>query len=161
MSVPRKLLGVPRLLSKSSATGEVESATIEDKNILLYFSAQWCPPCRAFTPELIKFHEKHAEKHNFEIVFCSWDQTEEEFMDYYQNHHGKWLAMPFQHRPQVDAMAQRFGVQTIPTLILIGANGDVVCKGARNMVASDPEAKQFPWTNTDKEMSPLRFHGKL
>jgi thiol-disulfide isomerase/thioredoxin len=30
------------------------SEALAGKTVVLYFSAHWCPPCRAFTPQLAK-----------------------------------------------------------------------------------------------------------
>ena len=41
----------------------VSSASLANvPNVLLYFSAKWCPPCRAFTPKLVDFAETAAVK---------------------------------------------------------------------------------------------------
>ncbi|GKV22886.1 hypothetical protein SLEP1_g32703 [Rubroshorea leprosula] len=47
------------------------------KNILLYFSAHWCPPCRAFLPKLIEaYHKIKAKDEAFEVIFISTDWEE-------------------------------------------------------------------------------------
>ena len=33
----------------------VNTPSYPGKNLLLYFSAHWCPPCQAFTPKLVKW----------------------------------------------------------------------------------------------------------
>jgi len=44
----RKNVSMDELLSSGGCDGD-------DSGVLgLYFSAHWCPPCRAFTPELLK-----------------------------------------------------------------------------------------------------------
>ena len=49
---------------------------------MLYFSAHWCPPCKAFTPALAEFYKKHHEAKSFEIIFVSFDRNEEGFKEY-------------------------------------------------------------------------------
>ena len=42
-------------LGTSFVNGDGKTVTLADlagKNIGIFFSAQWCPPCRGFTPEL-------------------------------------------------------------------------------------------------------------
>ena len=34
---------------------EVDKKVLQGKTVGLYFSAHWCPPCRTFTPNLVKF----------------------------------------------------------------------------------------------------------
>merc|ERR1712232_1315373 len=43
------------------------------KPIGLYFSAHWCPPCRAFTPKLAQWY-KEGRKDKMEIIFVSSDK---------------------------------------------------------------------------------------
>ena len=111
---------------------------------MLYFSAQWCGACRAFTPVLARFYEQHRVAKNFEVVFISWDEFREEFAQY----HGKmpWPALEFDQRETVDRLASRFDVQVLPTLVAInGDTGALICRNARQRVTEDPEATMFPW----------------
>ncbi|KAL3577891.1 hypothetical protein D5086_019395 [Populus alba] len=43
---------------------KVPVSDLVGKNILLYFSAQWCPPCRAFLPKLIEAYHTIKRKDN-------------------------------------------------------------------------------------------------
>jgi nucleoredoxin len=55
---------------------------------------QWCPPCRAFTPTLIKaYNDAKAAGANFELVFVSSDEDVEGFDDYTKDM--PWLAVKF------------------------------------------------------------------
>jgi len=65
----------------------------------IYFSAHWCPPCRAFTPELAKWYNKikagpNADK--FNIVFLSSDREEKSFKEYFSEM--PWHAVSYEHR---------------------------------------------------------------
>lgn len=48
----------------------------------VFFSGHWCPPSREFTPDLIDAYDAWARQKGFEIIFCSSDQSTEEFRDY-------------------------------------------------------------------------------
>ena len=53
----------------------------------VYFSAHWCPPCRAFTPKLGQYYEEQKKGPNadkFEIVFVSCDRDDDSFKDYFK-----------------------------------------------------------------------------
>lgn len=64
------------------------------KNILLYFSAHWCPPCRAFTPKLKEAYETIKAKNGpLEVIFMSSDQDQASFDEYFATM--PWLALPF------------------------------------------------------------------
>lgn len=63
---------------------KVAPGSLADKKIIaLYYSAHWCPPCRAFTPDLVKEYRKLSKKYpQFELVFVSSDKTEEAMAEY-------------------------------------------------------------------------------
>jgi nucleoredoxin len=141
----QKLLGVKQLYGKA---GSVDVAALEGKTVFLYFSAQWCPSCRAFTPVLAKLYkEQKMKRSDFEIIFASWDQSEAEFDEYAREH--PWIAIPFADRKAVEALQNKFQVSSIPTLILFDGNGQLVTKGARNLVVADPSGEDFPWISED------------
>ena len=53
-----------------------------------------CPPCRGFTPQLVKTYNKLKEQgKDFEIIFASSDRDEASFSDYFGEM--PWLALPF------------------------------------------------------------------
>lgn len=74
---PTLLQGVELLAH--AADGSVKrvrgSEALNGKAVGLYFSAHWCPPCRAFTPVLAEVYRtlKH-KRDDFEVVFVSGDR---------------------------------------------------------------------------------------
>lgn len=69
---------------------------LQGKIVGLYFSAGWCPPCQLFTPLLCNIYDElKNRKANFEIVFLSFDKTEDEMENYYRQKHRDWFALPF------------------------------------------------------------------
>ncbi len=53
-----------------------ETALANKKLIAFYFSAEWCGPCRKFTPQLVDYYKRVAAEHpEFEIVFYSMDRS--------------------------------------------------------------------------------------
>eukprot|EP00475_Leptophrys_vorax_P028512 TRINITY_DN4129_c0_g1_i4.p2 TRINITY_DN4129_c0_g1~~TRINITY_DN4129_c0_g1_i4.p2 ORF type:complete len:162 (-),score=44.79 TRINITY_DN4129_c0_g1_i4:122-607(-) len=122
---------------------EVELSTLKGKVVGLYFSAHWCPPCRRFTPELVStYNTLKKENKNFEVVFVSCDNSEHEFMEYFMSM--GWLAVPFDDANRRKNVAQHFGVQGIPCLVIIGEDGQVITKSGVNGVYSGGVA-DFPW----------------
>ena len=89
--------------------------------IALYFSAHWCGPCRGFTPMLIEFYnylkEDVAPTHGLEVIFVSSDRSEAEFQQYYSSMPFK--AVPFANRGLAQQLKSVFGVQGIPSLVIL------------------------------------------
>ncbi len=111
------------------------SALANKKYIALYFSAHWCGPCRAFTPELVKFRDNCAKKNlPFEVVFVSSDKSKDEMNKYMTGEKMKWLAIPYAS-PLREKIKSQFKVNGIPTLVLLDGKGNVVSDNARWDVA--------------------------
>ena len=111
---------------------KVSSDSLEGKKIVaFYFSAHWCPPCRAFTPMLKDAYDEYLEESgDIEIVFVSSDRTAEDMKDYMKNAHGNWLAVP--HDSDLGpALKSKFGIQGIPALIVCKSDGSVITKDGR------------------------------
>ena len=105
---------------------------LEGKKIVaFYFSAHWCPPCRAFTPMLKDAYEEFLEEsEDLEIVFVSSDRTSDDMKSYMVEAHGKWLAVP--HDSDLGkALKSKFGIQGIPALVVCKGDGSVITKDGR------------------------------
>ena len=135
------LLGTPELVGKTGAT--TLAATLEGKDyVLLYFSASWCGPCKAFTPKLAEFYAKHKEEKKFEVIFLSGDRDEASFKAYYNSHPWTALFNPATYQ----RLMKHFKVQGIPTLIALDAKtGEAITSDGRMGVMADPAAEAFPW----------------
>lgn len=104
------------VLSKS---GNVSSSSFDDKYLMLYFSAHWCPPCRGFTPKLSEAYTKmKAEYDNFELIFVSSDKDEETFREYF-NEMTFW-ALPYEERDVKSSLSKMFKIRGIPSLLMLG-----------------------------------------
>ncbi len=107
------------------------SVVSNKKFIALYFSAHWCGPCRAFTPELVKFRNKCVQKNlPFEVVFISSDKSKDEMNAYMTGENMKWPAVPYSS-PLRGEMQRNFRVNGIPALVLLDSKGNVFSRDAR------------------------------
>lgn len=122
------------------------------KVIGLYFSADWCGPCRKFTPELTAFYEKinkrRGRKDEFEIVWISRCRDVKSYGQYFTQM-GGWYAIP----PE-EAMGARgaklgelYKVKGIPSLVLLDESGNIITTDARNKIPQDKAGIGFPWRN--------------
>merc|ERR1712054_28239 len=107
-------------------------------------SAHWCPPCRGFTPELVKTYNKLKEAGKpFEIIFASSDRDEASFKEYFETM--PWLALPFADREKKEQLSKLFGVNGIPSFHIIEHDGTVINNNGRSAVGGDLEGAEFPW----------------
>jgi thiol-disulfide isomerase/thioredoxin len=93
---------------------EVEDYILEKPYLLLYFSAEWCPPCRRFSPLLSDFALKNADDLN--VLFCSHDSSEQSMQSFAKGKH--FGVLPFQH-PSLQTLNQVLGITMLPSVIVI------------------------------------------
>ncbi|KAL6351644.1 hypothetical protein AAG906_040998 [Vitis piasezkii] len=114
------------------------------KNILLYFSAHWCPPCRAFLPKLIEAYQNiKAKDEAFEVIFISSDRDQASFDEFFSGM--PWLALPFGDKRKA-SLGRTFKVRSIPKLIAVEPTGRTVTTEARNLVMIHG-ADAYPFTD--------------
>jgi len=135
---PWKPKSLTELLSVDiqTKTGTAPMASLDDKVLAIYFSAHWCPPCRGFTPELAKqYKEMQAAGLPIEILFVSSDRDEAAFDEYYGEM--PWAALPYSQRALKEELSEYFGVEGIPSLVLLDKDRSVITKNGRG--APGPE----------------------
>lgn len=133
-----------------NAKGEkVATSTLAGKTIGIYFSAHWCPPCRAFTPKLVEFRDAVA-KDKFEIVFISSDKDEDAMKGYMKETKMGWLAVPF-NSEQRNAVQREYNVNGIPTLIILDKKGNTITMNGRADVTSKGKDALKEWKKTKGE----------
>lgn len=69
-------------------------------------------------------YKELSPKGAFEIIFISADEDEESFEAYFSKM--PWLAIPFSDSEKRDRLDEEFKVSGIPTLVIIGEDGEVV-----------------------------------
>lgn len=119
----------------------------------LYFSAGWCPPCRFFTPKLLKTYKELASKNinDFEVVFISSDGDEYSFEAYFLRM--PWLSIPFEDSETKQKLKSLFQLSGIPHLVVIDGNGKVSSDDGVGLVR-DFGADAYPFTS-DRKMQLL------
>uniref|UniRef100_W5MGA7 Nucleoredoxin n=1 Tax=Lepisosteus oculatus TaxID=7918 RepID=W5MGA7_LEPOC len=130
------------LLRSSGQTAD--SSCLEGSYVGVYFSAHWCPPCRSLSRVLVESYRTVKESgQKFEIVFVSADRSEDSFKQYFSEM--PWLAVPYSDEGRRSRLNRLYGIQGIPTLILLDAEGRLVTRQGRVEVLNDPECRRFPW----------------
>eukprot|EP00301_Raphidiophrys_heterophryoidea_P026072 c8902_g1_i1.p1 GENE.c8902_g1_i1~~c8902_g1_i1.p1 ORF type:complete len:458 (+),score=135.90 c8902_g1_i1:115-1374(+) len=142
-----------KLVHKDGSEVSVKSVFESSDAVGIYFSAHWCPPCRGFTPNLVNTYNsiKEAGKHNFEVIFVSSDKDKQSFDEYFGEM--PWLALPYEDRDRKGELSEVFGVEGIPTFVIVDKNGKTINASARGCVSSDPQGLEFPWA--PKPVNPI------
>lgn len=146
--------GVEFLLSPRA---KVPLQSLHGKKICLFFSANWCRPCKSFTPLLLQlFDTLRKKRQELEIIFISFDHDEQEFNDYYKCM--PWLAVPFNsnlHRK----LSEKYHVDRIPSLIPLNPDGVSVEDDSIDLV-EDYGAEAYPFTALRREQLKAIDHAK-
>jgi nucleoredoxin len=103
-----------------------ETALANKKLIAFYFSAEWCGPCRKFTPQLVDYYKRIAPEHpEFEIVFFSNDKSQYAMEKYMRDENMPWPAIDFP-KLKDKAVLQKNAGKGIPAIVLVDQTGNVI-----------------------------------
>lgn len=123
----------PQLLTKSGPRPTKE-ALGNAEVVALYFSAHWCPPCRAFTPQLARASQM-VPPEKLTVIFVSSDRDPASFTSYYAEQ--PWLAVPYE-AAQRQMLGMAFQVRGIPTLMVLeGKTGKLITRDGKQDIASN------------------------
>lgn len=132
-----------KLVKADGSTVSVD--TLAGKTIGIYFSAHWCPPCRGFTPVLVKTYNAIVEAGKpFEIVFASSDRSKKAMAGYMTEMSMPWVAIPFGSENK-GKLSKKYGIRGIPSLVIIDPNGELISKNARGDVSRKGAAAFDAW----------------
>jgi thiol-disulfide isomerase/thioredoxin len=127
------MLDNDQLLSDPKTPVSVADVLAGKEFVLLYASAHWCPPCRQFTPRLMKFYSKF--KNNVEVVFLSADHDEDGFESYFASM--PWKAVPYDDDGREKFMGY-IKVTGIPRLVVLdGKTGRTIVDNAVSQLDID------------------------
>lgn len=103
---------------------DVPAGHLKDKKVIaLYFTAQWCGPCRVFTPKLVKEYARLAAEHpEFELVMVSRDENAEKMKRYMVSAGMNFPALVFGADQKIPVLG-RLEAEGIPYLVVVDANG--------------------------------------
>eukprot|EP00961_Rhodomonas_salina_P232810 3145648-Rhodomonas_salina.1 len=142
-----QLLGADLELVHCATNGPAPLSTLPTSGVIaVYFSAHWCPPCQRFQPKLLETYQ-NAQRENkpMEVVMVCADRKEEE----YANHVSglPWRAVSWAQKSKLGKLMGSLKVGGLPSLVLLdAATGAVITRDGRRLLASDPLALNYPWT---------------
>jgi peroxiredoxin len=93
--------------------------------VLLDFWATWCVPCKAFMPHLSDIYRDFHHK-GLEVISISIDQQKESWLRDSPKENFKWYNVYIGSNPM--ELRQKYGVEAVPTIILIDKKGKIIGK---------------------------------
>jgi thiol-disulfide isomerase/thioredoxin len=99
----------------------------EPEFYLVYFGANWCPPCRAFSPKFVDEYERLQKlaPGRFEAIFVSNDRDSSEQLEYVRHVNMPWPVVKFSSVGSVDPI-ERWAGPGIPCLVVVTPEGDAI-----------------------------------
>jgi thiol-disulfide isomerase/thioredoxin len=128
-----ELLGGSMEVAGSTIQGQPFNLdTYKGKVVLVDFWATWCGPCRAELPHVKELYEAYHDK-GFEVVGISLDSDRAQLEEFLQTEKIAWVTL-FDEKAESgwdNPIATKYGVNAIPTAILVNQQGKVVSLEAR------------------------------
>jgi nucleoredoxin len=104
-----------------------DDEALENKKLyLFFFSANWSPQGRKFTPQLVEYYNRIAPQHpEFEVIFFSADRSPFGMETYMGQANMPWPAVDYEKLGSKAAIQNNF-VRGLPCLILVDGTGKVL-----------------------------------
>ncbi len=102
-------------------------ADYQGKVVLIDFWATWCGPCLAELPNVEELYAKYGSQ-GFEVVSISMDEDREKLDEFLEKRPMPWVVL---HDVDGNPTAKYYGVNSVPTAILVDRSGNVVSLAAR------------------------------
>lgn len=120
---------------------ELKLSSLRGKVLLVDFWASWCGPCRRENPNVVQMFNKYKDK-GFDILGVSLDSNRDKWLEAIKKdgliwHHVSDL------KGWGNAVAQQYGVNSIPHTVLLDREGKIIARGLRGPALEQKLAEIF------------------
>ncbi len=119
-------------ITLTTLTGQVlDLKALKGKTILIDFWATWCGPCVAELPKLEDLYKEYHKRDDFIMIGVSQDFDLSTLKRFIKKR--KKMAWPqvYNDATSDNSPANVFGIELLPTIYIIGADGKIASKGLR------------------------------
>jgi len=132
----------PPLEAKDLEGKDLTWDRFKGKLVLLDFWATWCGPCVGEFPNVLRVYRKYHDR-GFEVVGISLDK-EREALDKFLKEKGAPWPQNFDGQGWQNAVAKKWGVQSIPATYLISPDGKIIRMNLRGPKLEQVVAMNLP-----------------
>jgi cytochrome c biogenesis protein CcmG, thiol:disulfide interchange protein DsbE len=122
-------------LVANGETAQISLADLKGKPVLLDFWATWCGPCQAEAPVVNKVAQRFKDK-GLVVVGVNTSDSPGRAAPWIKAH---GITFPIAYDP--DVVAPKYGVENLPTLVLLSKEGKVLA--IRTGVTTDAELERL------------------